>query len=765
MSVARQTAANDDTPRIGADCCDSAVFANFLTAQSSPKPINDHVPDCDPSAFVTCDENGEETLGLLVENLHCAACIHKIEGFLLSQEGVTAARVNMSTKRLTVTWRKNEADPQKLIHGVTLLGYPVTPYDPNDFANIKNNEEKRLVSALAVSGFAASNVMLLSVAIWSGHASDMGEGTRTLFHWISALIALPAVAYAGQPFFQSAYKALRSGGANMDVPISLAVILASVMSIQQTMVGAEHAYFDASITLLFFLLIGRYLDQRARAKACSAASHLLGLQAKAATIIEPSGLRRSIRTRDITPGMIIYVAAGESIPVDGDVTDGRSEIDVALITGESMPKLAEPNSQVFAGTVNLTGPLQIQATASADTTLLSEIVRLMETAEQGRAKYVRLADRIARVYAPVVHILAAATFLGWFFLSDTSWQTSLMTSIAVLIITCPCAIGLAVPAVQVVASGRLLQAGVLLKSSDALERLAEIDTIVFDKTGTLTMGQPQLVGGSYNEEAIKLASALADHSRHPLSRALVRAFPSNTSPAFTNIREVPGYGLEAELDGKRIRLGRREWCGVAREVDNNANMEIYLSYGTYMSAQFVFCDTLRPDALETITDLKRSGFKVELLSGDLSSVVEATAKALNIDTWQAECLPAGKVAHLSALADNGHKVLMVGDGLNDAPSLVAAHISMSPANAADVSQVASDLIFQGKELKPVLISIRVARNAIRLVKQNFVLAILYNACAVPLAMAGFVTPLIAAVAMSSSSLAVTLNALRLRILR
>ncbi len=765
MSVVRQTAANDDTPRIGADCCDGAAFANYLSSQSASKPTNDLVPDCDPSAFVTISENGEATLSLLVENLHCAACIHKIEGFLLSQEGVISARVNMSTKRLNVSWRQGEADPQKLMHGIALLGYPVTPYDPNDFANLKDNDEKRLVSALAVSGFAASNVMLLSVAIWSGHASDMGEGTRTLFHWISALIALPAVAYAGQPFFQSAYKALRSGSTNMDVPISLAVILASVMSIQQTMVGAEHAYFDASITLLFFLLIGRYLDQRARAKACSAASHLLGLQAKAATIIEPSGLRRSVRTRDIKPGMTVYVAVGESIPVDGSVTSGRSEIDIALITGESIPKLAEPNSQVFAGTVNLTGPLIVRATASADTTLLSEIVRLMETAEQGRAKYVRLADRIARVYAPVVHILAATTFIGWFLLSDASWQTSLMTSIAVLIITCPCAIGLAVPAVQVVASGRLLQAGVLLKSADALERLAEIDTIVFDKTGTLTLGHPQLVGGAYNDETLRLASALASHSRHPLSRALVRAYPSDKPSVFTNIHEVPGSGLEAEYDGKRVRLGRRAWCGTAMKDDNDANMEIYFSDGAELSAKFSFCDALRPDALETITELKRSGFNIELLSGDLPNVVESAAKALNIESWLAECLPAGKAAHLTALAENGHKVLMVGDGLNDAPSLVAAHISMSPANAADVSQVASDLVFQGNDLRPVLTSIRIARNATRLVKQNFAMAIVYNACAVPLAMAGFVTPLIAAAAMSSSSLAVTLNALRLRILR
>lgn len=762
MNVVRH---NDDTPTVGADCCDGAAFANHLITQSAPKPIHDFQQDCDPSAFVALDDNGEATLSLLVENLHCAACIHKIEGFLLSQEGVTTARVNMSTKRLTVSWCQGEADPQELMHGIALLGYPVTPYDPNDFANVKDSEEKRLVSALAVSGFAASNVMLLSVAIWSGHASDMGEGTRTLFHWISALIALPAVAYAGQPFFHSAYKALKSGGTNMDVPISLAVILASVMSIQQTMAGAEHAYFDASITLLFFLLIGRYLDQRARAKACSAASHLLGLQAKAATIIEPSGLRRSVRTRDITPGMIVYVAVGESIPVDGDVTNGCSEIDVALITGESIPKLAEPSSQVFAGTINLTGPLEIRATANADTTLLSEIVRLMETAEQGRAKYVRLADRIARVYAPIVHILAASTFIGWLFLIDAGWQTSLMTSIAVLIITCPCAIGLAVPAVQVVASGRLLQAGVLLKSADALERLAEIDTIIFDKTGTLTLGQPQLVGGSYDDEALELASALASHSRHPLSRALTRACPSDKLPAFENIREAPGYGLEAELDGIRIRLGRRAWCGVAKIGDGDTNMEIYFSYGSKMSAQFIFCDALRPDAQETITDLKRSGLNIELLSGDLPNVVKTAAETLGIEAWQAECLPADKAARLGALTENGHMVLMIGDGLNDAPSLVAAHISMSPANAADVSQIASDLIFQGSNLKPVLTSIRIAHNATRLVKQNFALAILYNACAVPLAMAGFVTPLIAAIAMSSSSLIVTLNALRLRTLK
>ncbi|MEQ8196349.1 MAG: heavy metal translocating P-type ATPase, partial [Rhodospirillales bacterium] len=446
----------------------------------------------DPTPFVRPGLNGQDTMHLMVRNVHCAGCINTIESNLKSRPGVTAARVNLSTGRLHVAWERGKADPGDLVALVNGLGYPAAPFDPEQLKSAAQDEETFLLRCLAVAGFAAANVMLLSVSVWAGAFSDMGPATRTLFHWLSALIALPAIAYAGRPFFRSARAAVTSRNLNMDVPISVAVVLASGMSLFETMRGGEHAYFDAAITLVFFLLIGRYLDRRARGKAHSAAERLLALSAKTATVIGADGKHCPLAVADILPGMRVFAAAGDAIAVDGIVRAGVSQADTALVTGESLPARIAPGSKVNAGTINLDAPIDIEVTAAGEDTLLAEIVRLMEAAEQGRAKYVRLADRVARLYAPVVHLLALVTFLGWTLIAGLAWQPALMIAVAVLIITCPCALGLAVPVVQVVASGQLLKRGILLKAADGLERLAKIDTVVFDKTGTLTVGRPAL---------------------------------------------------------------------------------------------------------------------------------------------------------------------------------------------------------------------------------------------------------------------------------
>ncbi|MBT7267245.1 MAG: cadmium-translocating P-type ATPase, partial [Rhodospirillaceae bacterium] len=548
----------------------------------------------------------------------------------------------------------------------------------------------------------------------------------------------------------------------------LAVLLAAALSLQQTILGNEHAYFDASVTLLFFLLIGRYLDHRARAKARSAAEHLLSLSATAANVLQEDGTIEVYAIRDIQIDMNVVVAAGERIPVDGVISQGQSEIDTSLVTGESLPRLASVGTDVYAGTLNIGGPLQIRVTALAEDSLLAEIVRLMEAAEQGRTKYVRIADRVARIYAPAVHILAAGTFIGWWAVIGADWQMALITSIAVLIITCPCALGLAVPVVQVVANGMLLQKGVLVKNADALERLADVDTIIFDKTGTLTLGKPRLKNSSqYHPEDLYLAASLARHSRHPISRSLAEVVDINTEIEFQDMAEIPGAGLEAMRDGKRIRLGNREWCNVEwlDEKVGEPETELWLAQEGKQPIRFAFSDQLRKEAKQVVAELQALGFMVELLSGDRAGAVSQAAEATGIYTWRAACRPDEKVARIETLTKQGRKILMIGDGLNDAPALAAGHASMSPSEAADISQTAADLIYQSEKMATIITAIKTARLANKLVKQNFGLAFTYNAIAVPIAIAGFATPLVAAVAMSSSSIIVTLNAFRLRLLR
>jgi Cu2+-exporting ATPase len=586
----------------------------------------------------------------------------------------------------------------------------------------------------------------------------MGPATRGLLHWFSALIALPAIAYAGQPFFRSALRALKSGHTNMDVPISLAVLLAAGMSLFETMAGGRHVYFDSAVTLLFFLLVGRYLDRRARGKARSAAERLLALDTRPVTVLTEDGARLLLPAEQIGPGMTVLAAAGERIAVDGRVRSGQSELDSSLITGETLPAPVRPGDPVFAGTLNLTAPLTLEVTAVGEDTLLAEIVRLMELAEQRRARYVELADRVARLYAPLVHGLALATFLGWAFLVGAPWQTALLTAVAVLIITCPCALGLAVPVVQVIASGRLLGHGTLLKSATALERLAAIDTVVFDKTGTLTEGRPELQRQDLDPNGLALAAALAGASRHPLARALARAAPG--VPVADGVREHPGQGLGLATPEGELRLGSRSWCGLS-EDDAAEGPELWLTGPGRAPQRFAFADPPREDAAAVITALQDRGLAVELLSGDRRGTVARVAEDLGIAEWRAGCSPADKVACLEALSAQGRCVLMVGDGLNDAPALAAASVSLSPSSAVDISQTAADAVFQGRRLEPVLELVTLARRAQGLVKQNLWLAFGYNALTIPLAVAGLVTPLVAAIAMSSSSLVVIGNALRL----
>ena len=462
------------------------------------------------------------TVLLTVENMHCGACMSKVERALSAADGVGTARADLSAKRVKIAFDPERATTSQLIDVLEGAGFTAAELaEPK--ADPTKLVDRDLLKRIGVAGFAATNIMLLSVSVWAGLASDMGPGLQALFHWTSALIAMPAIAYAGQPFFQSAARAIRSRRLNMDVPISVAITLATAMSLFQTTRGSSEVYFDAAITLLFFLLIGRFLDNRVRSKAVGAAQNLLALRSTRARVIAADGTTRDEPACALTPGMRVLVAAGERIPADGHLLRQPAELDESLISGETRPRRAAFGDAVYAGTVNLGQPIEIEVSAAEAGTLIAEIARLMEAAEQGRGRYVRLADRAARLYAPLVHLLGLTTFLGWLALGR-GWEAGLTAAIAVLIITCPCALALAVPAVQVAAAQRLFRRGVLVKAADGLERLAEVDTIVLDKTGTLTLGRPTLTDlEAYDPELLSRAASLAAASLHPYARALTAA--------------------------------------------------------------------------------------------------------------------------------------------------------------------------------------------------------------------------------------------------
>lgn len=711
--------------------------------------------------------NGLRQCDLIVPGVHCGACIALLEKELPKLPGVDHARVNLSTRRVAVVFSDagaGETDAEGVLTALgekfKTLGYPA--HLPGGGDETADPVFRELLKALAVAGFASMNVMLLSVSVWSGAEA----ATRDLFHWISALIAAPALAYSGRIFFRSAWSALSHGRTNMDVPISLGVLLAYAISIHETITHGEHAYFDASVTLLFFLLAGRTLDHMMRERARSAVRNLVRLSPRGAMVIREDGSRDYLALDEIEPGMRLAIAAGDRIPVDGRVVSGKSDMDFAVVNGESAPQLVEPGSLTPAGTLNLTGPLVLEATRSARNSFLAEMVSMMEAAESGRAGYRRLADRASSIYAPVVHLLALGTFIGWMMVSG-DWRMAMMTAVAVLIITCPCALGLAVPVVQVVAAGRLFENGIMVKDGSAMERLAETDHVVFDKTGTLTQGRPRMINAaSVEPEHLAIAARIARTSRHPLSQALAVHDRAGWDLPDFDIVETPGEGIEATSpDGEVYRLGRAAFALDGQddglEHANDASQVILSRNGRYTDV-FLFTDTLRRGAGQAITRLKALGVDAEILSGDREAPVRALAQDLGLATYTAGVRPRGKVERVKALAQAGGKPLMVGDGLNDAPALSAAHVSMAPASAADVGRTAADFVFLHDSLEAVPLAVEISRKAGSLIRQNFALAIIYNVIAVPAAVLGHATPLIAAIAMSSSSIIVVLNSLRLR---
>ncbi|MFA7585775.1 MAG: heavy metal translocating P-type ATPase [Novosphingobium sp.] len=685
---------------------------------------------------------------LIVPGMHCAGCMGKVERGLQAVPGVASARVNLSARQVRIT-HDGAVDVPELVAALEQIGFPSQPR--SEELAPQPSAAKPLLAPLAVAAFAGMNVMLMSVSVWSGAEAS----TRGLFHWVSALIGVPAIVYAGMPFFRSAWQVLRRGRTNMDVPISIGVTLATALSLYETATGGEHAWFDGALMLLFFLLAGRTLDAMMRDRARAGVDALLSQAATGAMVVASDGGVTWLPARDLVPGLVMRVAAGERLAADGEVVHGETTMDQSLLTGESAPIRVAPGEIVHAGTLNLDAPIDVRVTAAGQATSLAEIARLMEASGQVRSAYVRIADRASRLYAPAVHSLAALTFIGWMLAGAGVYQAAVI-AIAVLIITCPCAIGLAVPVAQVVATGALMRQGIMVKDGAALERLARIDSALIDKTGSLTMGQPipdPSVMARLSGEAASVALALASHSRHPLSRALVQALAAQgvQAAAVEDVAEIAGFGVRARWQGHAVALRRPDQAeGVATALDIEGQAPCVIP----------FADRLRPDTAEALARIRAAGVAATILSGDNAQAVAQMAQATGLAA-RAGASPAEKRDAILALQATGHKVLMVGDGLNDGPALAAADASIAPGTASDVGRQAADLVFLGDSFMAVPRSILAARRTMAVVRQNFALAIGYNVLAVPAAILGFITPLWAAVAMSTSSLIVVANSLRL----
>ena len=734
------------------------------------KPESDDF--CDFSDFFTKNSVNNYQTTLLISNLKCLACVWLIESILAKQQNILLAKINSTTKSLTINWQGNIEDGKKLVLLIQNLGYILAPFNVASINLQQKLEQEKLLKALAVAGFGAGNLMLFSIGLWLTDASQMGFYTRFLFHLFSALIAIPVAIYSARIFVVSALNAIKKRQANMDLPISLAIILACVVSYLNTWQGLSYVYFDSAVMLIFFLLIGRYLDFLAKKKAQNIASDFAHLTASFGRVLLPNGEVKIFPSHKLMPDNILLIACGEKISADGVVISGNSSVNNFLLSGETINVAVAPNSVVYAGAVNLEAPLQVKVLKTAQDSVLGQIMSFVANLQCSKNYFVSIADKLSKLYTPIVHLLALFTFLYWKFFLDQTWQQALMNATAVLIITCPCALALAVPVAQTIGIANLLKKSILIKNAEVFEKLSTITTIVLDKTGTLTTGSPVLqnvfaiqnqclVEVSCNHFASQLAASLAKHSKHIIAKAIVQdVFLTINNFVITEIIEEKGLGITAFYDGSPIKLGSAKFCQVNFEnlicqLPNLANQ--LCCFFTYQQEQmlFVLQDTLKTDAVKVLKNLANKN--IVLLSGDTKENVTNMAKILGIKNYHFACDPLQKVQILQNLQQKNEKIMMVGDGLNDLPSLALADISVSFSAAIDISQKTADVIIEGSKLQPLLDLFSLVAKTKKTMLQNLAISLCYNLIALPFAILGYVSPLWAALAMSSSSVLVVLN--------
>ncbi|MDX2083331.1 MAG: heavy metal translocating P-type ATPase metal-binding domain-containing protein [Rickettsiales bacterium] len=738
----------------------------FIAGENKPEITE----NTDITEFVFNEKDGSNSISLMIQGMSCAACVWLIENILKRQENVVDARINLARKTLFLKWRGVAKNGNELVNLIEQIGYKLLPFDEEILNSAEKKYNDSILRALAVAGFGVGNIMLFSFCLWFYDASEMGVVTRNLLHLFSSLIALPIIIFSSRIFFSSAYKSLKQGYPNMDLAISIAIFLACLVSLLETFRGASHIYFDSALMLIFFLLIGRYLDLKARKKAFNIATEFSLLAASFGRIEEDKKIK-ILPSKKLRQDMILLVAAGEKISADGIIISGASEIDTALITGENLPKKFGVGAEVFSGMINLTAPLKIKITKSPQNSLLSQIMRLSQEAENKKNHYIRIADYLAKFYTPAVHLIALATFLFWL---KSGWELALMNATAVLIITCPCALALAVPIIQTMVISNFIKKGILVKSGEALEKLNEVDIIIFDKTGSLTIGAPELVAIKILKNAanqtirdekfyLHLAASLAKKSRHPIAKAISANFKEDLIEL--QVLENQGFGLSAVFADQILKLGREDFCQIENsskisKFKNEDQLSCFMKFGED-EVMFLFSDKIKSDAKTVIKKLRAAGKEIILLSGDSKKAVIDMAQKLQIEQFYFEQTPVTKLKFLENLKAENKKFVMIGDGLNDAPALAASYVSISFSQASDLAQNIADIVIQGEKLMPIIELINLAKKSIALMKQNLAIALIYNLIALPFAILGYVVPLIAAIAMSSSSLLVLFNSFRI----
>ncbi len=725
---------------------------------TSPPKASEYKNEINFIDEVITNNHGSHTINLLVDGISCGSCVWLIENSLKSLNKIISAKLSVSTNRLEVIWKGSKKYINKIINLLVNLGYQISPYDIKLLNDQEKQSEKELLKAITISGFATAQIMAFAFAVWIGNYTySMGEYLRYIFHLVSGIIGVPSIIYASRIFIISSYKTLKAHKTNIDIPISISIIATLLISIQETIRMSDYVYYDAAASLTFLLLVGRYLDLKAKNKAKEGIRKIMFQQPSIANVIKPDGTI-SIAAKSVKPNDIILVKAGEKFPVDGVIIDGESEVDNSIISGESNPITVSKHSFIYAGTINLNNTLKVQAKNTGKHTTLSEIIRLVEVIEKNKSKFVKLADKLAQYFTPIILFLSLITFTIWF---KTGVMNATLNAVTLLIITCPCAVGLAVPMVQIIAFSKLIKEGIFIKKSDFLERLKQIDTIVFDKTGTLTYGKPILLNFEdlYDEDKLFIAS-IASKSGHILCNAINKYYNSQ-SLLDLKVLETKGRGLYAKYKNDEFWLGNKSWCKVVSEKSKDDYLEVWFRKNNEAPKRLIFKDELRTESKQVMQHLKKD-YDLHILSGDKIYNVEKTAKQLNIKNYYGEKSYKEKYEFIKKLSKNGKKVLMIGDGLNDSIALKSAFASLSPKNSIEIAKYVSDSIYNGNLIN-ILTIIQASKTSVKLIKQNFSMSIIYNCMAIPLAIMGKVNPIFAAIFMSISSITVIFNSLRFKV--
>jgi Cu2+-exporting ATPase len=694
---------------------------------------------------------------LLIEGVRCAACVWLIERSLGALPGVAQVQVNAAAARCRVVWDPARSTLPALLDSLARTGYRALPLDARALDDARRRETRDALKRLAVAGFGSMQAMMYGVALYVGAFQDMDASTRELLRWIGFLVATPVVLYAARPFFAGALRNLRARRLGMDVPVALAVSLIYVASLAEALRGGAEVYFDSVSMFVFFLLLGRFLEMRARHRSGDLVDALARLTPSFADRCRADGTLERIGATELRAGDVVHVAEGGAVPADGVLLDRTCHVDEALLTGEAEPVARRPGDALIAGSVLQDGPVRLRVERVGTDTALAGIVALVQRAQTERPRLALAGERAAARFVARVLALTALTALGWSLLDPARVLTA---TLAVLVVSCPCAFALAVPAAMTRALAVLAHRGVLVAHADAVEKLAEADHVVFDKTGTLTSPHVQQVGG--DTAALALAAALARASSHPLARAIVDiATGEDALPAATDVAVHPGMGVEGTVAGRRLRLGRADFA-LHGALDAHALADaVVLADRHGVLATFHPRERLRDGAAACVHALQAQGLAVDVLSGDAAHRVGAIAQAIGGGQWHARQTPADKLARLRALRAEGARVIAVGDGINDAPVLAGADVAVAMGNGTPLAQASSDIVLTGGRLQALPEARRLAQQTLRILRQNHRWSLCYNLCVVPPAALGLVPPWLAAIGMSASSLLVVLNALRI----